>query len=419
MTEILELVGSVSSILLLKLFLERFFYRKQGSSSIGLAIYLSGFIAVLAVINVFSSASVACKAIFVILGTIGLCCLFYDTSCLQAIFISVSYEVIAAVLEIMEMGILSLNGIDPQLLMQDKPTRAFYIVTTQILLLIVVLLTGVFSEKKNEVLQVKWIFPLLPCQILSVIICYVSFLHSRFDTYTIILLIVLLYLNITFVYYVEMIRKSEEKRRCSELAEQQYEMQKEYYQRLHENQEETRALWHDIQKYVLAMQAVANAHDSQAARTILDKAEETLSDIGLVVDADNVVVSCILNSYLQEAKNEAINVKMDVQVPQVLAISPVDLSITLGNTLDNAIEACRILPPEKRWIRIKLHVHNQTLFYQIRNPYDKQGKSHVRGKYHGYGLNNVRRCVLRYDGDMQITDKQDLFEVSIRMNCSS
>lgn len=111
MTEILELVGSVSSILLLKLFLERFFYWKQGSSSIGLAIYLSGFIAVLAVINVFSSASVACKAIFVILGTIGLCCLFYDTSCLQAIFISVSYEVIAAVLEIMEMGILSLNGI--------------------------------------------------------------------------------------------------------------------------------------------------------------------------------------------------------------------------------------------------------------------------------------------------------------------
>jgi len=418
MTKIVEIVGSVSSIFILKLFVDRFFYQKDHKSQKGIIFYISGFVCLLITINLFLPI-VALKAIIVIAGAIGFCLLFYDISCFQAIFTSVSYEVIAAVVEIIEMGILSLSGIDPQLLMRDVPTRAFYIITTQILLLILVLLTGVFSEKKNETLKIKWILPLLPCQILSVMICYISFLHERFDAYTIILLIVLLYLNIAFVYYVEMIRKSEEKRRYAELAEQQYEMQKEYYQRLHENQEETRALWHDIQKYVLAMQAVANMHDNQPAQSIIRKAEETLNDIGLVVDVDNLVVSSILNAYLQEAKNEAINVKMDVQIPQVLPISPVDLSIVLGNTLDNAIEACHVLPLTERWIKIKLYVHNQTMFYQICNPYGNQGKSHLRGKYHGYGLSNVRQCVLRYDGDIQIADKKDTFEVTIRMNCFS
>lgn len=418
MAKIVEMVGSVSSILMLKLFVERFFYQKDRASQMGIFAYICGFIGLLIAVNLFLPI-VALKAVFVIVGAIVFCRLFYDISSLQAVFISISYEAIAAVVEIMEMGILSLVGIDPQLLMGDEPTRAFYIITTQILLLIVVLLTGIFSEKKNEALQIQWILPLLPCQILSVIICYLSYMKDRFDAYTILFLIVLLYLNIAFVYYVEMIRKSEEKRRFAELARQQYEMQKEYYQRLHENQEETRALWHDMQKYVLAMQAVSNGQDNQAAQAILRQTEETLHAIEPVVDVDNVVVSSILNRYLQEAKNEEIDVKMDVQIPQVLSLSPVDLSIVLGNTLDNAIEACHLLAPEERWIRIKMYVHNQTLFYQIRNPYGKQGKSHLRGKYHGYGLNNVKECVLRYEGDMQIADENQIFQVSVRMNCAS
>jgi len=415
--KLVEIFGSISSIFIIKLFVDQFFYRKEEQASLKLVIFISLFMLFLVVSNLFPIAVVT-KAVVIILGTIVLCCTFYYATVLQAIFISVAFETIAAVTEIITMGIMTLIGINTRFLMADNKVRTIFILATQIIVLLLVILSGVFSEKKNENLKLKWFLPLIPCQILSVAICYLLFVYNSFDVYNIILLIVLLYINIAFVFYVEMVRKGEEKRRCLELAEQQYEMQKEYYQRLHENQEETRALWHDIQKYVTAMQAVVSAKDNKMAQTIIQQAEQTLSDINIAVDVENVVISSILNSYLQEARELKINMKLDVRVPRVLSVSPVDLSILLGNTLDNAIEACGSLPDDQRWIKIKLYIHNQTLFYKISNPYQRQSKIHFRGKYHGYGLSNVKRCVVRYDGEVQVLENGGVFEVNVRMNCS-
>ena len=149
-------------------------------------------------------------------------------------------------------------------------------------------------------------------------------------------------------------RSSESRRRNSELAEQQYTMQKEYYQRLHENQEETRALWHDIKKYVLAMQAFADKKEQHQLQQIVQQANDTLDSISTVVDIDNIVISSILDSYVRSAKESDIDFHLDVMVPSTLPISPVDLYIILGNTLDNAIEACMALPKGKRCINILL-----------------------------------------------------------------
>ena len=413
----MEIFGSISSVLIIKLFVDQFFYRKEEQSSLKLGVFISVFMLLLVASNLLPIAVVT-KAGVIILGAIVLCYTFYYSTVLQAIFISVAFETIAAVTEIITMGLMTLLGINTHFLMTDNKVRTIFILATQIIVLLFVILSGVFSEKKNENLKLKWFLPLIPCQILSVAICYLLFIYNNFDVFNIILLTALLYINIAFVFYVEMVRKGEEKQRCFELAEQQYEMQKEYYQRLHENQEETRALWHDIQKYVTAMQAVASAQDNKMAQTIIKQAKQTLSDINIAVDVENIVVSSILNSYLQEAKELEIDMKMDVCVPKVLPVSPVDLSILLGNTLDNAIEACSSLPDDQRWIKLKLSVHNQTLFYKISNPYQEQRKTHSRGKYHGYGLSNVKRCVARYDGDVQVLKNEGVFEVNARINCS-
>lgn len=48
----------------------------------------------------------------------------------------------------------------------------------------------------------------------------------------------------------------------------------EYYQQLKERQEETRALWHDIKKYILAMQAVAGRGNSEELHKIVRDATD-------------------------------------------------------------------------------------------------------------------------------------------------
>ena len=48
----------------------------------------------------------------------------------------------------------------------------------------------------------------------------------------------------------------------------------EYYHHLKELQEETRALWHDIKKYILAMQAVAERGNPEELHKIVRDATD-------------------------------------------------------------------------------------------------------------------------------------------------
>lgn len=107
---------------------------------------------------------------------------------------------------------------------------------------------------------------------------------------------------------------------------------------------------------------------------------------------------------------------LDVQIPRELSVTAADLYILLGNTLDNAIEACAALPPEQREINIKLKTHNRILFYEIENPYAPSYGNRVRGGLHGYGLQNVRRCVEKYQGTLEIQKGDNIFRVIAHMN---
>jgi sensor histidine kinase regulating citrate/malate metabolism len=102
-------------------------------------------------------------------------------------------------------------------------------------------------------------------------------------------------------------------------------------------------------------------------------------------------------------------------VPETLFVSAADLYILIGNTMDNAIEACRSLPQHQRLIELTLRTQGDMLYYRLANPYDgtvKRPASSVRG----HGLENARRCVAQYDGQLLTQQDQGFFIVSAHMN---
>lgn len=414
-----EILGSISSVLLLFLYIRNFLPLDPPVPKFKIALCLGGIMLVLSILNLFPSLVIPRVFCLVISGWL-LSHLFFNATIWQSTFMSISFEVIAAIVEVAMMGILDLFHFDSSLLMSNSNTRMIYIVASQLLLLPIIVSTGILSKKQEGVLPLKWLIPLFPCQLLSVFVCYIvlrNAVRDSFDSFLIFVLLTLLYINITIVFYAEAMRASEHRRRHSELAEQQYAMQKEYYQRLHENQEETRALWHDIKKYVLAMQAFANQKDAPQLCQIVQQADETLASISTVVDVDNVVISSILDNYARAAQEAEIPLHIDVLVPPTLSISPVDLYIILGNTLDNAIEACTPLPKEQRRIDVMLRKENGILFYRIQNSCDVSEKVHLHGRYHGYGLSNVRKCAARYNGVVNLTKTSNSYTVEVLLNC--
>lgn len=420
MLKFVEIVGSISSVLLLYIHIRNFFTSKPNASKSLQVIFVGFIITILSLLN-FYPTFVIPRVFCLIFGGTLVCRMFFEATIWQAIFMGISFEVIAATVEVGIMGVLGIFHFDASLLMTSSNARMIYIIASQLFLLLIIVSVGAFSVKPEGVITIKWLIPLFPCQLLSIFVCYIvlrNAIQDSFDPYLILVLLTLLYINIAIVFYVEAIRSSELKRRQYELAEQQYSMQKEYYQRLHENQEETRALWHDIKKYVMAMQAMADQKAEAQLRKIVQQANETLTGIGTVVDVDNVVVSSILDNYAHVASEADINFHLDVMVPPVLSVSPVDLYIILGNTLDNAIEACNVLPKERRQINLLLRKENNILFYRIQNNWDGNEKIHLHGRFHGYGLSNVYKCVSRYNGSVNITKTCDAFTIEIYINCT-
>lgn len=416
----IELAGSVTNIALLSLFMSRLFVRNKIQSK-----WHSAFLTLLCtgqcVLSLFPNWVIP-RTLYLLLGGFLLARLFYEVQTWPAAFASGSFFVLGSVVEILAMLLIGVRLPDTDLLMQAGAARVIYVVFSNLIQIPLLILVSHFFNREESDLRIVWLLPLISIQLASISVCYVVQCHAAdkdFPDYMVFFIAVLLFVNIMIVFYVEALRKNEKEKYLAELTEQHYHLQIEYYQQLLEKQQETKALWHDIKKYTAAMQAVAAQNDSEQLRQIAQAAEDAYERVKDISAVGNPVVDALLNQYLRSAKENQIQVLLDITIPEVLAISTLLLSVVIGNTFDNAIEACRLINPEKREIHLQLRKQNRILFYSIENPYIDAVTQLRVGKHHGYGLKNVERAVNQNNGNFQLEKVDGNFIVQIRLNCEN
>ena len=416
----IELAGSVTNIALLSLFMSRLFVRNKIQSK-----WYFAFLILLCtgqcVLSLFPNWVIP-RTLYLLLGGFLLARLFYEVQTWPAAFASGSFFVLGSVVEILAMLLIGVRLPDTDLLMQAGAARVIYVVFSNLIQIPLLILVSHFFNREESDLRIVWLLPLISIQLASISVCYVVQCHAAdkdFPDYMVFFMAVLLFVNIMIVFYVEALRKNEKEKYLAELTEQQYHLQIEYYQQLLEKQQETKALWHDIKKYTAAMQAVAAQNDSEQLRQIAQAAEDAYERVKDISAVGNPVVDALLNQYLRSAKENQIQVLLDITIPEVLAISTLLLSVVIGNTFDNAIEACRLIAPEKRVIHLQLRKQNRILFYSIENPYIDAVTQLRVGKHHGYGLKNVERAVNQNNGNFQLEKVDGNFIVQIRLNCEN
>lgn len=416
----IELAGSVTNIALLSLFMSRLFVRNKNQSK-----WYFAFLILLCtgqcVLSLFPNWVIP-RTLYLLLGGFLLARLFYEVQTWPAAFASGSFFVLGSVVEILAMLLIGVRLPDTDLLMQAGAARVIYVVFSNLIQIPLLILVSHFFNREESDLRIVWLLPLISIQLASISVCYVVQCHAAdkdFPDYMVFFMAVLLFVNIMIVFYVEALRKNEKEKYLAELTEQHYHLQIEYYLQLLEKQQETKALWHDIKKYTAAMQAVAAQNDSEQLRQIAQAAEDAYERVKDISAVGNPVVDALLNQYLRSAKENQIQVLLDITIPEVLAISTLLLSVVIGNTFDNAIEACRLIAPEKRVIHLQLRKQNRILFYSIENPYIDAVTQLRVGKHHGYGLKNVERAVNQNNGNFQVEKSKGLFVIQIRLNCES
>ena len=416
----IELAGSITNIALLSLFMSRLFVRNKIQSKWHYA-FLTLLFTGQCVLSLFPNWVIP-RTLYLLLGGFLLARLFYEVQTWPAAFASGSFFVLGSVVEILAMLLIGVRLPDTDLLMQVGAARLIYVVFSNLIQIPLLILVSHFFNREESDLRIVWLLPLISIQLASISVCYVVQCHAAdkdFPDYMVFFMAVLLFVNIMIVFYVEALRKNEKEKYLAELTEQHYHLQIEYYQQLREKQQETKALWHDIKKYTAAMQAVAAQNDSEQLRQIAQAAADAYERVKDISAVGNPVVDALLNQYLRSAKENQIQVLLDITIPEVLAISTLLLSVVIGNTFDNAIEACRLIAPEKRVIHLQLRKQNRILFYSIENPYVDAVTQLRVGKHHGYGLKNVERAVNQNNGNFQVEKSNGIFVVQIRLNCEN
>lgn len=151
----------------------------------------------------------------------------------------------------------------------------------------------------------------------------------------------------------------------------------------------------------------------------LDRLGQPLIPPGFV-HTGNPEIDSMLNYKLEQAERAGARLELDVRLPEGFAADVFDLTIILGNLLDNALEGLK--KSRAKALFLCLAVDRGVFFFKIANSYDgivlRAGsygdpvyRSRKQGKGHGLGLPAVRRMVDKYHGTLHIDSTGRMFSV--------
>ena len=203
--------------------------------------------------------------------------------------------------------------------------------------------------------------------------------------------------------------------------EQQIYTQAEHYQNLAAANYEVQRFRHDFRNMSIAIKKLLSDGEQDAALKLLQKCTQSLEPSPLSFDTGNGIADALFIE--KQAKATPFNTSICFQgIIPANGLSPTDLCVILGNTLDNAIEACQNLSTEEpKTIRVTSNCNSGFLFLTVRNPVAQnvtiQNNHIVTTKanktLHGFGLYSLHSVVKRYDGEVKLSSTDDCFTVDI------
>ncbi len=203
---------------------------------------------------------------------------------------------------------------------------------------------------------------------------------------------------------------------AKKVAAFEQELLQKYYAEVENMYGKMRGWRHDYRHHIQAMKVHASRGEMAEIQRYLDMLDQDLTNVETVIRTGNSAADAVLNSKLSLAGKRQIRVRTSVRIPVHLTTPELDLCTILGNLLDNAIEACMELPPEKRLIRIYMEMKGNFLYFALTNTAGGRKKNHfrtTRGAGRGLGLNRVDAIVKKLGGHVTRASEEEAFSTEV------
>lgn len=201
----------------------------------------------------------------------------------------------------------------------------------------------------------------------------------------------------------------------NELVDRHYAEVETMYQKM-------RGWRHDYHNHIQVLKAHVELGRYEEAKRYLDTLNDDLTTVDTVMKTGNVMVDAILNSKLTMIREKGIQVDATAMVPQDVPFSGIDLSVLIGNLLDNAMEAClQVRDKEERFIRIYIDIIKKQLYVSVSNSMNGRAKRKglqylsTKAGLHGFGLMRIDRIASKYGGFVNRQNEEGIFATEVML----
>lgn len=271
---------------------------------------------------------------------------------------------------------------------------------------------GYFDKEKVIVLGVVnyiiYVCSEYVCQLVSV-------KHYRISSFILFLLVasVMIIGDIIYNIYDEHMQK--------QIMLISYEQNKYSVANIKKMYEEASKIRHDIKNVSLVLSSYIDNGEIDKAKELLSKyTKSNQENYGMQFFCNNQIINYIISSKFSVCKENGIESKCII-LGDFSEIPEVDMSILLGNLLDNAIEAT--VNAEFPFVNVEMYKNREDITIVIDNTVKKSVLKENRdlkttktdASKHGFGVISVKEIAGKYGGGIEYSENGDIFKSTVHL----
>jgi len=221
----------------------------------------------------------------------------------------------------------------------------------------------------------------------------------------------------SFFLFDKMLETAEENGKL-QLSLCRAEFEQEKYSELLSINAEINAIKHDLKNQLMCVNRALQTGDASANEMYIKELSGTIDSIGTPLLSGNSLIDYIISSKINEASGIKVVV---VGTVSDICMKDIDLSILIGNILDNAIEALESVESEEKLIEFSCSEYQGYQNIVVKNSIsesvlEKNGLLETTKdskEHHGFGVRSIRKIAEKYDGVVRFYEEENKFCVHV------
>lgn len=202
--------------------------------------------------------------------------------------------------------------------------------------------------------------------------------------------------------------KAEKDKQMQEILQSENALMARNYQLIHADKVESAKRQHDFNHHLKVMRELVREQKIGEMSAYLQSLLDVPVREGAACHSGNDIIDAIINCKAAEADRDHIEFEFNADFHLPTSLSSIDICGVLSNQIDNALEACRVIPEGRlRKVIVEIRQKECFAFFTVKNTAaenpllknpelasTKMNSDHL----HGWGIKNIRDTVERNNG---------------------